>query len=209
MPRYNTLDIVSAAVAAFRINGNQIIRESETQTPNRKIVDELLTNGGATNDDVVNAVSIIEELKQRQTLAALTGKELGSFQLDIIVLLHKDTVPSKNIGILTWVPKLHADLLKQEDIQHQFAVLSFGSKAIGSKGATVEINFVVVTERYNKEFGCWRYYGHDTQGNLVGFLIKNRLTASSLKIKGRIKNLAVSKLTVGKTTYLNYVKEIK
>ena len=126
-----------------------------------------------------------------------------------IIETKKDTVPSKNVGILTWVPKLHADLLKQEDILHQFAVLSFSSKAIGAKGATVEIDFVTVTERYNKEFGCWRYYGHDTLGNLVGFLIKNRLTTSSLKIKGRIKNIAVSKFNGGKTTYLNYVKELK
>lgn len=211
MPRYNTLDIVSAAVAAYRINGNQIIRESETQTPNRKIVDDILANKmqATTKEDVAHAVTIIEELKQRHTIASLSGKVLTEFQLNILKCFQSDTLPSRYVGILVWTPRLHADTLKQDELLHQFAIIGFSSKAIGTKGDKVEIDFVTVTERYNTDYGCWRYYGHDTRGNLIGFLIKNRVSESSVKIKGRIKNIAVSKFNGGKTTYLNYVKEIK
>ena len=118
-------------------------------------------------------------------------------------------MPSRLVGIAMWAPKTYNDLQKADDVQHELTVLSFGSQYLGKEKDKITIDFVTITERFNKEFGCWRYTGHDTKGNLVGFLSKTKLLSVKTQVRGRIKATEQGKFTGGRTTYLNYVKEIK
>ena len=56
------------------------------------------------------------------------------------------------------------------------------------------------------EYNCFRHFGHDGKGNLIGFLNKKELSGI---IVGKVKKQEVSNFNNnGKVTYLNYVKEL-
>jgi len=159
-------------------------------------------------EDSVTAEEIKNYILQRVMLSRLTDKALGDFIENISSLLEKDQVNTKHAGILAWAPKVYADLTKADDQRQEMYAISRSSRYIGKVGDKVEIDFTTITKRWNNNYGCFRYTGHDSEGNLVGFLSKNDY-ASQVKIKGRIKATEESRYTNGRTTYLNYTRELK
>lgn len=216
MSKLNTLLVVSAAIAAYRGNNGQVInkiKENDTRITNRTLVDAALAGRievlEITDEDRANAQTLVDEMQQRNTLALLTGKKVSSFMTSFLEAIKDETTNTRNIGVIVWGPKLHEDSKKSDDTQNELALLSYGSKYIGKIGDKIELDFVTIVERYTTEYNCWRYTGHDTNGNLVGFLSKNKLTSATIRIKGRVKSQSTSRFAKGNTTYLNYVKEIK
>jgi hypothetical protein len=214
MPLIKTLDVIAAACAAYRENNDQIILESSdsTLTPNIKLLHAALSDNTKVTDlDRANAAEIIEFLTHQQTLAGLTGKKLSDFVANVIETVAAEEVnPRFALSRLQWAPRLHMDMQKSQDIRNQLAVLSYGSKYLGKQYDKIEITFVTVSKRYNKMYQAWRYTGHDTHGNLVGFLLNKDIIAKEFKIKGSIKNIEMSRYAEnGKTTFLSHVREIK
>ena len=209
MTQIKTLDLITAAVTAYRINGGSVIRNGVTS--NRKIMHSVLIGDiASTEADRAQAEDIVSYLVQRHTFATLVGKDLNEFSMRCVGYINNDTIHKNHFGIMAWAPKLHSDLLKLDQQKHEFTVLSYGSKYLGSPKATVELNFTAISVRYNKPFLAWRYTGHDNQGNLVGFLKSRKLSRTdNVQLSATIKSTEVSSHTGGKTTILYHVKEIK
>jgi len=211
MSKVSTEQVFAAAVAAFRVNGNTVLRDSiEGKTANKVLIESELKNPSiVTDEDRVAAKQLIEFLTHQQTLSAITGKNLVEFGQLITVLASTEHITKRLIGLAQWAPRLYNDLQHAQEIRNQLAVLSYGSKYLGRVGEKVEIGFVTVQKRYNKTYQAWRYIGHDGHGNIVGFMNKQNFEQDQFQIKGRIKTTETSKFAEnGKTTYLSHVKEL-
>ena len=208
------IDILAVACAAYRINGNQILRESKDD----KIANGVLVKAhfldnkhlDVTDEDRERAEEVKNYICQRVTMMLLTNTVVNDFLSSVFTIVSSEKTHPRNIGMATWAPKLCADLTRTDEQKHEMTVLSYGSNYLGKVGDKIELTFTTVVERWTQSYNCYRYTGHDGQGNLVGFLSKNKLSSQTgVKIKGRIKTTEKGRFTGGKTTYLNYVKEIK
>ena len=211
MTQIKTLDLMTAAVAAYRINNKRIFRnDSKKGLSNQNIINSILNGDVASTDsDRVQAEEIIANLVQRHTMATLSGKDLTQFAITCITFLDQDTVHKRYIGVVAWAPKVYEDLIKADQLKHEFTVLSYGSKYLGRVKERVTVNFTTISVRYNTYFQAWRYTGHDNNGNLVAFLTGTELSSTNVQIAARIRATEVSNYTGGKTTILNQVREIK
>lgn len=216
MAKFSTIEVMSAAVAAYRTNGKTIIaniRPNDVDvSTNRDIQDAILAKKPdaikVTEQDIAMAETIINDLQQRGMIAGIKGATVSDFTARAIALCNEETLAPYNLGIATWVPKLHADMQAEDVVKHELNMIAFGSKFIGKIGDKVEIDFVPVVVRYNTNYNVWRHTGHDGHGNLVGFLKKDKVDGPA-RIKGCVKQQNDSRYTNGKTTILNYVKVIK
>ena len=205
------VELLAVAQAAYRENGNELHQSSKDgKVANGILVKEAVYNNKptvtVTDEDRVHAQNIKDYITQRVMLSKLTGKSLNEFIVKIGDILVQESTSIRNAGLLTWAPKVYADLQKAEDVNQELSVLGITSKYIGQVGSKIEIEFHTVTKRWT-QFGCFRYVGHDGNGNLIGFLSKHEYPAV-VKIKARIKNCEISKFSGGKTTYLNYTKQV-
>lgn len=211
MTQIKTLDLITAAVTAYRINDSRIFRnDSKKGLSNQKIITSVLKGDIASTDsDQTRAEEIIANLVQRHTMATLSGKELTQFAVTCMMYLDQDTVHKRHIGVVAWTPKVYDDLIKADQLKHEFTVLSYGSKYLGQAKDRISLNFTTISVRYNSYFQAWRYTGHDNNGNLVAFLIGTELSSTNVQLSARIRATEVSRYTGGKTTILSQVKEIK
>lgn len=214
MRKIPTLDIVSAACAAYRTNSNAIVTElGKSHVPNRELIKSYFNDNKhgleVREEDRVHAESIIDQVQHQATMAALTGVGVTDYSSIVRDLITHPVVPTNRIGVVQWLPRYCADFVQAQDVRQQLGVLSYSSKYLGKPKDHVEIDFVTITKRYNTIYQAWRYTGHDNHGNLVGFLSKLSYNKPTFKIKGRIKRTVVSKFAEGgKTTFLAKVKEV-
>jgi hypothetical protein len=207
------LEMLSVAQAAYRINGFAMLREAKDNKNSNGVMVKAhyyepdkhrIT---VTDDDRTQAEAIRNYLTQRSMLAKLTGRPLSDFATSVADKVESDKASLRDVGILTWATKVCADLQKADDAQQDFARISITSNFVGKIKGKVEIDFTTITKRWSNNYGCFRYTGHDGNGNLIGFLSKNDYPAV-VRLKARVKAHETGRLTGGKTTYLNYTKAI-
>lgn len=209
----NVLDTLALAVAAYRINGNRLVNFTSLATPvtNAAMVKSHLLNCtmiDVLDEDRARAQEIKEAITQQVLLSRLTGKDLGDFVERVGLIVEKETTTRGNIGIIVWIPKIYADLQAEQNQTHELTINGYSSKYIGRIGDKVELEFTTVIKRWAKNYLCYRYTGHDGNGNLVGFFSKHELPAT-VKLRAKVKAQEESKFSGGKVTYLNHAKEIK
>ncbi len=213
MATTNTLQLLAIASAAFRINDYAILKESTTDKiangmmVKRHIHEPSKSTLEVLPEDHEYAQLIKDYVTQRITISRLTGKAVSEFIEQIASLLDNETVNIREAGILTWAPKVYTDLLKADEQHMEFTTIGVTSNFVGKIGDKITVDFTTVSKRWNQNFGCWRYSGHDGKGNLIGFLSKTDYPAQ-VCIKGRIKAHEQSRFTSGKTTYINYTKQV-
>jgi hypothetical protein len=208
----NCVELLAVAQAAYRTNGNQLLREpKDGLVPNGTLVKEFVYRNKptveVTEEDRTQARAMRDYINQRIMLSKLTGRTLSDFIVKLGVIISEDKVGIVNAGLAAWAPKVYSDLLKTDEAQQEFSLLGISSGYIGSLGDKVELEFYTITRRWTKHYGCFRYTGHDGQGNLIGFLSKNEYP-KYVKLKARVKAHETGRLTQGKTTYLNYTKAV-
>lgn len=209
MSAVNVMDVVTVACAVFRINGGLVRETKDDKIANGVLIKAHFLNNTpveVTEVDRETATAVRDYIVQTVMLAKLTSKAVNEFTANIAELLERETTVVRNIGLLTWAPKLYTDMTKNNDVKQELNVLGFGSQYLGKQGDKITVNFTVITKRFNNNYNCWRYTGHDGCGNLIGFLSKNEIANG--KIKGKIKATEYSNYNGGKTTFLNYVKEV-
>lgn len=213
MPRaIDCVELLAIAQAAWRVNGNELIQASKDgRIPNVTLVKETAYNNvptvEVTDEDRTQAAAMREYISQRVMLSKLTGRSLSEFINKINEIIVNDKVNPRNAGLIAWAPKVYSDLQKSDTAQQEFGLLALTSKYIGTVGSKVELEFHTVTKRWTNNYGCFRYSGHDGNGNLVGFLSKNDYPLVA-KIRARVKAQETGRLSGGKTTYLNYTKPV-
>lgn len=209
----NVLEAITLAVAAYRVNGNAVLSAGtpEHPVPNATLVKSSLfkqsTELQVTDEDRNRAEEIKAHITQQVMLTRLTGKSLTDFVERIGLIVEKETAPRTEAGIIVWVPKVYADMIAHDNQHHELAINGHSSNYIGRIGDKIELEFTTVIKRWNKEYLCYRYTGHDGNGNLVGFLCKHEYPAV-VKLRAKVKAQEHSKFSGGKTTYLNYTKAI-
>lgn len=210
MATVNTLEVLSVACAAYRINGGLLKEATSEKNSNSVLVKSHFRDAKpleVTDQDRESAESVKTYIQQTVMLSRLQSLPVNDFTNQISTILEAETTKLSNIGILVWAPKLCADLQKSADTKQQASLIGISSNYIGNVGNKVNVNFTTISKRFNNAYNCWRYLGHDGNGNLIGFLNKNEIKDGLLK--GKIKATEYSKYSGGKVTYLNYVKEAK
>ena len=206
--RYNAQEVVAVACAIFREAGNKVVREDHPTSRDR--LDLHYENKGSltvTAEDHTQAETIIAYVQQRTTMDALTGAKVAPFVREVVALVDKDTVSERDFGRIVWLPKLYADMTARDDVKQELAHFTITSKFVGSIKDKITINFTPLSVSYNRDYGCWRHLGHDGNGNLIGFLNKNKMSGA---ITGRVKKQETSRYNGNaKVTYLNYVQGVK
>lgn len=210
--RYDTKQVLAAAVAVYRIQGSRIVRFENDVPGNKEIVLGILAGQSdinITDEDYVQAQEISKYLEQKIMLTNLTGGRVNDFLLQISQLAVNPDVPAFSVGQLVWAPKLFEDSNKQDDIKQTIGQFVFTSSYLGKEKDKIELEFTPIDVRYLTVYNCFRHVGHDGKGNLVTFLNKNSINTVQ-KIRARVKGCDTSKYyNNAKTTQINFVKVIE
>ena len=115
MNQFKTSDVITAACALFRINGNRIVRESdegfkkEDRTSKQQLIDHL--NGTVaveiTDADCKMYETAVQYIQQKILMNTVSGKETSEFITDINNLTYKETLTNRQLGQALWMPKVY------------------------------------------------------------------------------------------------------
>jgi len=214
-PKFDTTEVLTVAQAIFRLEGNRINRSDfdfvakvQHVSSKERIVAHFNNTKliEVTDADREVAKSIASYIQQRIIMDTLMQKEISDFITDINTIVGREYVHQFDLGRVVWAPKLYADMVQQSANQEDIAQYAISSAYVGRVKEKIELDFTVISVKYNREYECFRHLGHDGAGNLIGFL--NKKSISNGRIQGRVKSQSISKYNNnGRVTYLNYVKE--
>lgn len=206
-------EVIAAACALYRINGNKVVKDNDKKLPTSKqlLVDHFVNNKQIeiTNADREFGDACVSQIQHRVLVNHLTDRKTGEFidKVSDLVIGPFETIAEKKFGYIAWVPAIVAGFQAEEQQKIDLAHLVYSSKYQGKLGEKIVVNFTPIRVKYAHSYSCWRYFGHDGNGNLIGFLSKKELKG---KIQGKVKSHQVSKYNSGgRVTYLNYVKEVE
>lgn len=213
MKAFDLKEVVAVTCALYRINNNKVVKDNEQKLPTSKdLLTDHFTNNKltiVTEADREYASLCIAQLQHRIIMNQLTGRNTNDFIDNItqLVVEPADKITQRKFGLAVWIPAVVAGMQAEEQQKLDIAHLSFSSKFQGKCGDKITVNFHPIRVKYVHEYSCFRHFGHDGNGNLIGFLSKKELSG---KIKGNVKAHEVSKYNnSGKVTYLNYVKVVE
>jgi hypothetical protein len=214
-PKFDTTEVLTVAQAIFRLEGNRINRgdfdfvAKVQQVSSKERIVAHFNNTKlieVTDADREVAKSIASYIQQRVIMDTLMQKEISGFIADINTIVGREHVHQFDLGRVVWAPKLYADMVQQSANQEDIAQYAISSVYVGRVKEKIELDFTVISVKYNREYECFRHLGHDGAGNLIGFL--NKKSIGNGRIQGRVKSQSISKYNNnGRVTYLNYVKE--
>jgi len=209
MKQHNILDVFAVACAIYRTNGNQVVRDNDKNIPTSKM---LLVNHftntqlvAIADEDRAQAELCMSQLKYRVLMNQLTDRKQSDFVTEVCDLSAKTALSANKFGVAVWVPKVVAGMHAEEQQRLDIARVAATSQYQGRIGEKISLEFHPIRVKFVHEYGCFRHFGHDGKGNLIGFLNKKEISGT---IAGKVKKQEISKFNNnGKVTYLNYVKE--
>lgn len=213
MSKFDRQEVIAVACALYRINGNTVVRDNNKKLPTSKqlLIDHFVNNKliEVTETDRESATQCFSQIQHRVLMNHLTDRKTTEF-LDVIselVIGPVETFSVKKFAYAVWIPSVVAGMQAEEQQKLDLAHFAITSKFQGKLGEKLVVDFTPIRVKYAHSYSCWRYFGHDGNGNLIGFLSKKELKG---KIQGKIKSHQVSKYhNGGRVTYLNYVKGVE
>jgi hypothetical protein len=208
----DTLELVAVAVAVYRHNNNQVIKDDPSRNNRdlaRAYLDKQMPPGIAVTDaDRQHAKIIRDYFEQKVVWAQLSNMKLPAFFRSVADVIQQPMQDPRSLAQLVWAPKLHSDHVQQDLIDAAICEMATNSDYIGEPRHSVVLKLHIFQCGYNQNYHCYHYFGHDGQGNLVRFLNKN-LLADHSQVRARVKALDVSaKYRNARVTVLNYVKTV-
>jgi hypothetical protein len=205
--QFDQQEVLAVACALYRING-EVVRANDHKDPTSKeqIVDHFVNNKPVEVTDVDREYAdlCLKHLQHRVLMNQLTDRHSNDFMNSITEMTFKTSISNRQLGIAVWIPKVVAGMQAEDQQKIDLAHMAAISRYQGKKGEKLEVNFHPIRIKWVHEISCFRHFGHDGNGNLIGFLNKKELSG---KIKGKVKSQEVSKYhNGGRVTYLNYVK---
>ena len=157
------------------------------------------------------AQQAMDFINQNLTLEALTrGKVTGFMGSVYEVLQEAECNLHFRAGLMIHVPKVYKDMQARSKKRETTAEYAASSQFIGKEGATVEIDFNLISKNYIQSLGCYAAFGHDGNGNLVSFLTKHDSLLKNGHFRAKVRGHKADQYHNGaNVTSLNYVKEIK
>lgn len=217
-----TSELAALAFAAQRANG-EFVKDSvrfnpETNelvkiTPNKTLMRESLTGGASlvvTEEDRAVAVEAITALQHDMTMSTLRGRKVSEFTSALILALGQEESTERDCGMLAFLPNMYEQLKARQQKEETVSGLAHSSRELGRVGEKITVNFTVINCRYLSSYNCYSVFGHDGNGNCVGFLTAKEDCTKSGMYTGKIKRVGPDHYNSGAmVTSLNFVKRVK
>lgn len=177
--KFDILDIVTAALVAYRHNENQIVRvQTDDRFPNRQLIAECSAGNhinmrSPTSEDRKTAEAMIDYLQQVGMVQTLIGRD-DNFLNQVNSLITQGQVTTKEFGILAWVPKLTETYQQRDAVKEITARFGRGSQYIGRIGDKITIDFTLIEDHYIRSLECYAVFGRDQYNNFVTFWAKDK-----------------------------------
>jgi hypothetical protein len=219
--QYMTVDVVAAAIMAYKQNGNKIekysypVRPTNDRTnvdgivvPNRDHINRILGNVETIPSEMrVEAEACITYLKNSFLMSVLGGTAVTSFFKALHSAIENEVSGRSSIGVLMHAPSMYYTGLRHDEVKEKTNENTFTSQVLGKVGDKISLDFVLLEKRYIQLMNCYSAYGHDGRGNLVSFLTKHEKLVTDGKICAKVKNGGADRWHNNAiVTSLNFVK---
>ena len=210
------VDALIAAILAFRTNNSSVVRFESTeqkQVDNKQLIFKYFESTPAFSDLELHELTTEAEqlklfLEQRLTFNAITGSKTSDFLSSVVNAITKETISSRDFGIVAWAPKLYADTQQIDDVKIKLMNCGITSRYVGKISTKTTLTFTSITVKYLKEYNSFIHHGHDIDGNLIMFFNKTKIEGTT-EISGRVKAHRIDeRINRAQVTVLNYVKVI-
>lgn len=187
-----TMDVVAAACAAQRVNGQyiknpyQLGEENKRQT-NRELVYQFLEDQSFITDADRLLAEDIKSHYQGKTFKILSGGFLTDYDRATMKMLEEETCPEGyNLAVLASVPASYLKSVARDkaDSRTRFATGGY----IGKIGDKVTMDVEVLKSVYSKNWNTHYITAINSQDQSVFFAYKQEISAGTLlSIKGTVK----------------------
>lgn len=205
---YDTMDVVAAACAAQRVNGQyikvpyQLGEENKRQT-NRELVYQFLEDQSFITDADRLLAEDIKSHYQGKTFKILGGGFVTDYDRATMKMLEEETCPEGyNLAVLASVPASYLKSVARDkaDSRTRFATGGY----IGKIGDKVQLDVEIMKCVFSQKWGIFYATAITKAEEIVFFGFKQELTVGKfLAIKGTVKSQRD-----GNVTQLNRVKII-
>jgi hypothetical protein len=218
-----TRQLVALAFAAQRANGalhkDATYFDTEKDaivevTPNKVLMRDSFAIEPGSNPELVVSEQDLEDadtamaaIQQEVMLKRLSDQRVNEFMATLADKVTEPECDSRDCGLIAFVPTTYRRLVETQSKKEATVMLSANSQYLGTVGNKVELDFVMIDNRFMMQYNCYSVNGHDGQGNLVNFLTAHKELATSGRIKGKIKRTETSRWHNNAcVTQLNFVK---
>lgn len=221
-----TQELAAIAFAAYRVNNNSIYKYNQMYNATIGDIVNVVTNkqlmsntvGGnyadpegvkltVTEEDRTAAAEAINVVQQDCMLQTLIGRRISDFVQKVCSLADKETATEMDIGLMTYLPNVTAQIRQRQAADEAAGDLAFTSQYVGNIGEKIELDFTMVQSKYIQSINCWSVFGHDSNGNAIQYLTTKEELTKSARIKGKVKGHQQDQYRKNApVTNLNYVK---
>jgi hypothetical protein len=205
---FDTMDVVSAACAAHRVNGQyikvpyQLGDEVKRQT-NRELVYQFLEDQSFITDADRLLAEDIKSHYQGKTFKILGGGFVTDYDRTTLKMLEEESCPEGyNVAVLASVPSSYLKSVARDKADQRVRFAQGGY--VGSIGDKVQLDVEVIKSVFSQKYNVHFLTAITVKEEVVFFSYKQDVTVGTLlTIKGTVKNLRD-----GNVTQLNRVKVI-
>jgi hypothetical protein len=189
---WNTMDIVAAACAAQRVNGEYVksaytFSDTSGKQSNRAFVYQFLQDDSQVLDSDRLLAENIKSFYQGYTFKLLSGDYVGTYDRSIIKILEQETVSSAmDIALLTSLPNSY-HISKKRDETDRRIKLSRGGY-LGNVGDRVSTECEIVKCIYSQNYFCYFVTAMTFNDQALFFSYKQEISVGKvLQITGTVK----------------------
>lgn len=205
---FDTMDVVAAACAAQRVNGQyikvpyQLGEENKRQT-NRELVYQFLEDVSFITDDDRIMAEDIKSHYQGKTFKILAGGFVTEYDRTTLKMLEEETCPEGyNLAVLASVPASYLKSVARDKADSRVRYANGGY--VGTIGDKVQLDVEVIKCIFSQRYNVFFATAITKSEEVVFFSYKQELTVDTLMtIKGTVKSQRD-----GNVTQLNRVKII-
>lgn len=197
---FDTMDVVAAACAAQRVNGQyikvpyQLGDEVKRQT-NRELVYQFLEDVSFITDSDRLMAEDIKSHYQGKTFKILGGGFVTDYDRTTMKMLEEETCPEGyNLAVLASVPASYLKSVARDkaDSRTRFATGGY----IGKIGDKVQLDVEIIKSVFSQKYNVYFATAITKSEEVVFFSYKQDLTIGTLlTIKGTVKNQRDSNVT--------------
>lgn len=188
-----TLDVVVAACAAQRINGQYVrhpyqVNGKMYNKTNRELVYSFLEDQSAILDVDRQMAENIKQFYKGYTFKILSGAFVSEFDLNVMKMLEEECIPKSayNIAILASLPSFYIKAKQRSDAYQR--VLNCQGGYVGTVGERVTLHIEVLKSVFSQKWGVWFITAITSKDQAIFFSYKQDLAAGTVcQIDGTVK----------------------
>lgn len=165
-------DVLAAAVAAFRINEYEYVKEIMTvqlynpqtdkyypnpayKKKNALLVKDLLELGGrlVLEEDRIQVKEIKDFVQQILTIKILKKDSLGEFDSKMMSIVSDDQVSENLLSVAAYIPMFYHRELRERDIEDRLT--STVKDYLGDPDSKITTTLEIVRYRYSENYNCF------------------------------------------------------